>query len=40
LVHGANLKPTLGDIQSDADDLAHDEEPFAMTVESTSGRRA
>jgi hypothetical protein len=35
-VDGANLEPALGDIQSDANDLAHDEEPFATSVESTA----
>jgi hypothetical protein len=40
-VDGANLEPTLGDIQSDADDLMDDEEPFAIPVEiDRSGRSA
>ncbi|GLS20985.1 hypothetical protein GCM10007874_40020 [Labrys miyagiensis] len=32
-VDGANLEPALGDIQSNADDLMHDDEPFALPVE-------
>ncbi|HTV54973.1 MAG TPA: hypothetical protein VMI06_08645, partial [Terriglobia bacterium] len=39
-VDAVSLKPTLGDIQSDADDLAHDKEPLAMSVESTATARA
>jgi hypothetical protein len=32
VVAAANLEPALGDIQSDADDLTHDEKPFAVPV--------
>jgi len=32
VVDATNLEPALGNIQSDADDLRHDVEPFAFPV--------